>query len=153
MCSLTGGQKGKSVKSCSNWFYKFKSLTALGSVHPSGRCRPLLVGEQGLNPGRGWGGGQASAAGSLPCTSPRGATRLRTPWIWDSGRKEEEKQSAPQISHPDPWHNLRLSGQNLPPRRFGSQRPYIYRAAALLNRHVLYIYICLDLFSRPTGKE
>ncbi|CAM9714966.1 unnamed protein product, partial [Rangifer tarandus platyrhynchus] len=26
----------------------------------------------------------------LPCTSPRGATRLRTPWIWDSGRKAGE---------------------------------------------------------------
>lgn len=68
MCSLTGGQKGKSVKSCSNWFYKSKSLTTLASVHQSSLCQPLLVGEQGLNQGGSWGGDQASAAASLSCT-------------------------------------------------------------------------------------
>lgn len=42
--------------------------------------------------------------------------------------------------------------RHLPPRRFASQWPYIYRAAALLDRHVLYIYMS-ESFPRPTGKE
>lgn len=152
MCSLTGGQKGKSVKSCSNWFYKSKSLTTLASVRQSkGRCQPLLVGGVGAEPGWQLGRNQASAVPVFPALLGVGGTQLQTPGF---GIPEERrgKSRVPSNLTSRPLADPQVSqGRTLLPRRFGSQRPYIYRIAALLDRHVLYI--CLGLFSRPTGKE
>ena len=142
MCSLTGGQKGKSVKSCSNWFYKFKSLTALGSVHPSGRCRPLLVGEQALNPAGSWGEGQASAAASVSPVPARGGDSASDPLDLGFRKRGGRKVECPSNLTSRPLADTQVIRAERPaPEVWESAALYLQGGGSYRSACPIYIYI------------